>query len=300
MVWRYLKLQLFILVCGVIGPIYLIGYFAFVSQADRHSFLWMFWAGLLITVADVLIAVVITRYWAKSAAKTAALEESGALALAQITGMQGTGMEINDQPVVKLDLHIAGPGFAFDSRKRVTVGVTRTGIINARKLVVLVNPATNEHEVDWERSAFVNGLMPVQFTLSGDNRTYDLSGQAEPLMEILQILKANKIPLTNPLDLRSAARTCATNCRTWCAGRPRLSLPRHSPPDQWLSPTRRDSHRQRPPQPGACRNWPGSMRMRRSPTTNMPSDAGRSSRRSERAARAAREQSACPGKAPAA
>jgi hypothetical protein len=116
MVWRYLKLQLFMLVCGVIGPIYLIGYFAFVPQADRHSFLWMFWAGLLITVADVLIAVVITRYRAKSAAKTAALEESGALALAQITGMQGTGMEIfqilkaNKIPLTNpLDLRSADP-----------------------------------------------------------------------------------------------------------------------------------------------------------------------------------------------
>ena len=204
MIWRYLKLQLFILVCGVIGPIYLIGYFAFVSPADRHSLLWMFWAGLLITVADVLVAVVITRYRVKSAAKTAALEESGVLALAQVTSMQATGMEINDQPVLKLDWHVTGPGFAFDAQKRVTVGVLRMGIVNTRKLVVLVDPGTNDHEVDWERSAFVNGQTPVQFTLSDDNRTYDLTGQAEPLMEILQLLKANKIPLGNPLDLRSA------------------------------------------------------------------------------------------------
>ena len=204
MFWRYLKLQLFMLVCGVIGPIYLIGYFTFTSPADRHSFLWMFWIGLAVTVVDVLIPLGITRYRVKSAAKTAALEESGELALAQVTGMQGTGMEINDQPVLKLDLHVTGPGFAFDSQKRATVDVTRMGIINARKLVVLVAPTTDEHEIDWERSAFVNGQMPVQFTLSDDNKTYDLTGQAEPLMEILQLLKANRIPLTNPVDLRSA------------------------------------------------------------------------------------------------
>jgi hypothetical protein len=164
----------------------------------------MFWAGLLITVADVLIAVLFTRYRVKSAAKTAALEETGVLALAQVTGMQGTGMEINGQPAVKLDLHVTGPGVAFDSQKRVTAGVTQMGIINARKLVVLVDPGTNDHEVDWERSAFVNGLMPVQFTLSDDNRTCDLTGKAEPLMEVLQILRASKIAVTNPLDLRSA------------------------------------------------------------------------------------------------
>jgi hypothetical protein len=38
--------------------------------------------------------------------------------------------------------------------------------------------------------------MPAQLTLADDNMTYDLSGQAGPLMEILQILKANNIPPT--------------------------------------------------------------------------------------------------------
>jgi len=204
MFWRYLKLQLFTLVCGVIGPIYLIGYFTFVSRADRHSFLWMFWAGLAVTVVDVLIPLGITRYRVKSAAKTAALEESGELALAQVTGMQGTGMEINEQPVLKLDLHVTGPGIAFDGQKRATAGVTQMMIINTRTLVVLVDPGTGDYEIDWERSSFVNGLTPVRFTLSDDNRTYDLTGQAEPLMEILQLLKANRIQLTNPVDLRSA------------------------------------------------------------------------------------------------
>jgi hypothetical protein len=64
--------------------------------------------------------------------------------------------------------------------------------VDARKLVVLVDPATHDYEVDWERSALVNGLM--QFTLSDEDRTYDLSGQAEPLMEILHIFKDNNIP----------------------------------------------------------------------------------------------------------
>ena len=76
----------------------------------------MFYVGLLITAADVLIALALANFGAKSAAKTAALEQSGVLALAQITGMGETGTRINDQPVVKLQLHIEGPGIApFDS-----------------------------------------------------------------------------------------------------------------------------------------------------------------------------------------
>jgi hypothetical protein len=225
MVWRYVKAQLFVLMCGgLVGPIYLVVYYKFLSPADRHYVGWLYWVGWAITVADVLIALALTRYRSQSAAKSAALELDGELALAQIIGMQGTGTEINDQPVVKLSLRITGPGFSFDTQKRVIASVVRMGNLNARKLVVLVDPATNKYEIDWQRSDLVNGLVPAQFTLSEDNKTYDLSGQAEPLMAILQILKANRIPLTNPLDLRSADPALRHQLRDvvrrWAAAQP--------------------------------------------------------------------------------
>jgi len=205
MVRHYLKSQLWVLLCGgAVGPIYLIVYFGFMSPADRKYVGWLLWAGWLVTVADVLVALALTSYRAKATAKTAALEQHGALALARITGMKGTGTQINDQPLVKLGLQITGPGFAFDAQKNVIASVTRMGNLNARKLVVLVDPATREYQIDWDRSDLVNGLMPAHFTLPDENKTYDLTGQAEPLMEILQLLKDNGIPLTSPLDLRSA------------------------------------------------------------------------------------------------
>jgi hypothetical protein len=202
MLWRYVKSQLFVLMCGgLVGPIFLVTYFA-LGQMDLMK--WMFYVGLLITAADVLIALALTNYGAKSAAKNAALEQSGVLALAQIMGITETGTRINEQPLVKLQLHISGSGFTpFDSEDRVIASVSRLGNITSRKLVVLVDPATQQYRIDWERSALVNGLVPAQFTLSEDNQTYDLSGQAGPLMEILQILKANNIPLNRMVDIRS-------------------------------------------------------------------------------------------------
>ncbi len=202
MLARYLKAQLVVLLCGgLVGPIFLIVYF---TLGLGSLLQWMFYVGLLVTVADVLIALALANYGAKSSAKTAALEQSGVLALAQITGVTETGTWINNQQVVKVHLHIAGPGFVpFDSEDRVIASVTRLGNLNARKLVVLVNPTTNEYRIDWERSALVNGLVPAQFTVAEDNRTYDLSGQAGPLMEILQILKANNVPLDRMVDIRS-------------------------------------------------------------------------------------------------
>jgi hypothetical protein len=199
---RYLKTQLLVLLCGgLVGPIFLVVYF---TMGLGSLLSWMFYVGLLITVADVLIALALTNYGAKSAAKSAELEQRGVLALAQITGLSETGTRINEQPVVKVNLHISGQGFLpFDGQDRVIASVTRLGNLTARKLVVLVNPTTQEYQIDWERSALVNGLVPAQFTVAEDNRTYDLSGQAGPLMEILQILKANNVPLNRMVDIRS-------------------------------------------------------------------------------------------------
>ena len=141
---------------------------------------------------------------ARSAAKTQALEQSGVLALAQVTGIHETGTRINEQPLVKIDLQISGPGIApFASQDRVIASLTRLPMITSRKLVALVDPTTSQYQIDWERSGFVSGLMPATFTIAEDNKTYDLTGQVVPLMEILQILKANNIGLNNMIDLRS-------------------------------------------------------------------------------------------------
>ncbi len=202
MLRRYIKSQIMVLICGgLVGPIFLAVYFA-TGQSGLMK--WMFWVGLLITAADVLIALALANFGAKSAAKTQALEQSGVLALAQVVGIHETGTRINEQPLVKIDLQISGPGISpFATQDRVIASITRLPMITNRKLVALVDPTTNQYQIDWERSALVGGMMPATFTIAEDNKTYDLSGQAGPLMEILQILKANGIGINNMIDLRS-------------------------------------------------------------------------------------------------
>jgi hypothetical protein len=204
MLLRYLKAQAMVLLCGgLVGPIFLAVYFA-LGPTARPYIGWMFYVGLLITAADVLIALALTNYGVKSSAKTQFLEQQGVLALAQVTGIGETGTRINEQPVVKISLHIEGPGLApFDVQDRVIASVTKLPMITSRKLVVLVNPADNSYQIDWQRSALVSGMAPAQFTLADDGKTYDLSGQAGPLMEIMQILKANNVPMDGTVDIRS-------------------------------------------------------------------------------------------------
>ena len=202
MLRRYLKSQFMVLLFGgLVGPIFIATYF---STGQPSSIKALYYLGLVITAADVLTALILANFGSKSAADIAGLERGGVLALAQITGITETGTRINDQPLVKLQLHITGTGFApFDSQDRVIASVTRLGNITSRKLVVVVDPVTAKYRIDWERSALVNGLVPAQFSLSADNTTYDLSGQVGPLMEILRILKDNSIPLNRMVDIRS-------------------------------------------------------------------------------------------------
>lgn len=53
----YVKIQLFVFLCGIVGPIFLILFFSFQPEPDGK---WLYWAGLFITAADVLIALQIT------------------------------------------------------------------------------------------------------------------------------------------------------------------------------------------------------------------------------------------------
>jgi len=218
MLARYLKAQLIVLVCGgLVGPIFLATYFVLpslmgnqfdsidssISSSIRDNTSWLLWVGLLITIADVVIAVWLANRGAQSSAKMAHLHQTGVLATAQIMGLAETGMRINDHPVINLDLRITGPGIAFDDRKRVTVDFSKQAIVTSRKLVVLVDPTTREYEIEWQASALIAGVVPAQFTSTEDHRTYDLSGQAGPLMEILQIYKANNLPFSGTVDIRN-------------------------------------------------------------------------------------------------
>jgi hypothetical protein len=209
MLMRYLKCQLMVFVFGgIVGPIFIAVSFFVNSVTDAvgvtsglgSTFLYL---GIAITVVDVLVAVAWANFSAKSAASSQQLEASGVLALANVMGMAETGMRVNDVPVIRLDLRIQGPGVNFDVQDSVRASVTKMPMISSRKLVVLVDPATNKFQIDWQRSALVAGLVPAQFALAEDGRTYDLSGQAGPLMEIMQILKANNVPMNGSIDIRS-------------------------------------------------------------------------------------------------
>ncbi|MGV0676581.1 hypothetical protein [Mycolicibacterium sp.] len=56
--WRYVRIQAMVFVFGIVGPIFLIIYFA--AQPDP-TLKWMYFTGLILTGAEVLIALELTR-----------------------------------------------------------------------------------------------------------------------------------------------------------------------------------------------------------------------------------------------
>lgn len=61
--WRYVRIQAMVFVVGIVGPIFLIIYFA--AQPDP-TLKWMYFTGLILTGIEVLIALELTRSTAPS------------------------------------------------------------------------------------------------------------------------------------------------------------------------------------------------------------------------------------------
>jgi hypothetical protein len=201
---RYLKAQGIILLCGgLVGPIFLIVYFALGPMA-RPALNWMYWVGLLVTAADVLIALGMTNGTAVSSARHERLKREGVLVAARVAGIADTAWFVNGRQMIKVNLRLEVPGFApFDAQETMAASPARMQILNGHTLVALVQPGTQEYEIDWEASAVVAGAVPAQFTLDEDGKTYDLTGQVGPLMEILSTLHLNGIALSPTIDIRS-------------------------------------------------------------------------------------------------
>jgi hypothetical protein len=196
MLRSYIRSQLVVLLRGgILGPFFIAQYLIFLTPESSVGRL-ILWAGIVITLGDVPIAL-----WLAN--RSEHLRQVGVLALAQIMGLSQTGISINHQPVVRLNLRIAGPGFDFASGKRVMVDITKQRVVTSRYLVVLVDPNTHKYQIHWQASGLIAGVVPAMFTDHETNRTYDLSGQVGPLMEILQIYRANNLPLHGTVDVRN-------------------------------------------------------------------------------------------------
>ena len=88
--------------------------------------------GLFITAVDVLAALALTNAGAKAAARHNELTRQGILVPARITGMSDTAWFVNDQQMIKVNLHVDVPGQpGFDVQETMASSPTRMRILNA-------------------------------------------------------------------------------------------------------------------------------------------------------------------------
>ena len=78
---RYLVIQAMMFVFGIVGPIFLLMFFA--SPPDP-SLRWAFWSGLFITYADIMIALALTKGTV-----------AGDKALKRVQGKRGLGISLD-------------------------------------------------------------------------------------------------------------------------------------------------------------------------------------------------------------
>ncbi|MFT4393972.1 SHOCT domain-containing protein [Gordonia lacunae] len=199
-VWSALGTFAFVMLCGIVGPIFLVAYFV-IDAPDTE---WMLWTGIGVTILDVLLGVGIAWFNYRGGAKLERLRAAGVMGVAEITSIGQTGVEINDQPMMKLGLRIRADGLApFEVSTRKVVPYYQQPLLSARRLAVMVDPETQDFEIDWQATALLAGSVPARFSSEEDGRTYDLTGQAEPLGQILQILGRHGVAGSGVIDLRS-------------------------------------------------------------------------------------------------
>lgn len=150
---------LFLLVCGIVGPIFLVMGIAMAGEPDAR---WLLPTGIGITVLDLVIGVLIGRGRYRSAKKLHRLRSNGRRARAQVLSFDPTNVRINDQPLLKLRLRIHGDDLApFEVESRTVVSDFRMPLLYAGDLPVLVDPESKEWELDWDSAEPITPVVPV-------------------------------------------------------------------------------------------------------------------------------------------
>jgi hypothetical protein len=152
--WLYATAVFELLLAGVFGAI------ALSSPLLRDGFLLT--AGILGVVGIGLL--VWARKWSRSAAESDRIRTQGVPGQAQITGMRQTGVHLNEQPQVELQLQVTTDMHgAYPVTLKEYVPLMLTGALSSgRPLPVKVDPADPQRVViEWESALGGMGGMPM-------------------------------------------------------------------------------------------------------------------------------------------
>ncbi|GAA3664733.1 hypothetical protein GCM10022237_26000 [Nocardioides ginsengisoli] len=138
---------LFMLLCGVVGPVFLI---IGLNVGDEPGSGWLLPTGIGVTVLDLVIGGLLGRGRYRSAQRSYRLHRRGRSALATVLAADSTNVQINNQPLMALRLRIHGADITpFEVSAKKVIPSFRLPLLYAGDLPVLVDPESREWEIQW-------------------------------------------------------------------------------------------------------------------------------------------------------
>lgn len=194
---NFIRTLLWMLVCGIVGPIFLFIYFA---SGSSHLIGWMLWTGLAVTILDVVLAFVIAARRTAGQAKLYRLSRTGRRAYAHVLSAEETGVQVNDQPMIVLRVRIEGHDVApFEEERRLVISGLHLPLLSAGPVPVLVDPEAREWEFDWDAALSAPGApVPPLGRPPADGRP-----AAERLAELDDLLQRDLISREEYDDTRA-------------------------------------------------------------------------------------------------
>lgn len=184
-----------VLLTGIVGPIFLILHLVLDDAPG-----WLFWAGSGILGVVVLVTALISATVTAAARERRSRAAHGVPAIGRIVGSRDTGTERNGRPVVVFDVDVDGPRVdPFTTRVETAVPTTLLGSSTSGRLGLFVG-GDRTVTVDWRATALYRGQTPAHLVSEARGKTYDLTGCADHLLRIVDVLRRHGIALGGALD----------------------------------------------------------------------------------------------------
>ena len=175
---------LFMLLCGIVGPIFLV--MGLVVPEDEPGSGWLLPTGIGITVLDVVIALAIANNRTAKQKKLFQLRTRGRRVRGRVLSFEQTGVRVNDQPMLVIRLMIEGGDITpFEAQVRSVVPDIHIPLLHAGELPILIDPETDEWEIDWDAA---KPVAPVGLRKPADDRP-----AAERLAELDDLLRRDLV-----------------------------------------------------------------------------------------------------------
>ncbi|HWJ09550.1 MAG TPA: SHOCT domain-containing protein [Nocardioides sp.] len=184
-----IPILLFTLLCGIVGPIFLV--MGLTVPSDEPGTGWLLPTGIGITLLDVVIALALASGRTDKQHKMYRLRTRGRRARGRVLSFEQTGVRVNDQPMIVIRMMIEGGDITpFEAQVRSVVPDVHIPLLHAGELPILIDPETDEWEIDWDSAQPVS---PAALRTPADERPAADRPAADRLAELDDLLRRDLV-----------------------------------------------------------------------------------------------------------